>query len=33
MNRLELDPPLFRIITIGDASVGKTSIIAQLVRG
>jgi small GTP-binding protein len=33
MDSLEVETKLFRVITIGDTSVGKTSIIAQLVRG
>jgi small GTP-binding protein len=33
MDRLEVKTRLFRVVTIGDASVGKTSIITQLVRG
>jgi small GTP-binding protein len=33
MDCLEVETKLFRVITIGDTSVGKTSIISQLVRG
>jgi small GTP-binding protein len=33
MDSLEVETKLFRVITIGDTSVGKTSIITKLVRG
>jgi small GTP-binding protein len=33
MDKLEVETRLFRVVTIGDASVGKTSLITKLVRG